>query len=455
MLSKLAYADEVQGVSGAQNLSVQQYSMVRAPERRSDSLAEVEFRKHSIVIGKDTRHSGPMLEAALIAGLHSIGVDVILVGILPTPAIALLTRDLHADAGIVISASHNPAADNGLKIFRSDGYKLNDILEKRLEELILTPEIDGIRPTGSDVGSTTFFSEALERYVAACKESVPTLSLKGLKIAVDCAHGASFLSTPKILRELGAEVHLFHATPNGININEACGSMHPEEISRLTRETGAHLGLAHDGDADRLVLCDEQGNIVDGDEILAITALDALKRGTLNKNTLVTTVMSNFGLDECLEEAGGKVVRTAVGDRYVVEAMLEGGFNIGGEQSGHMIFRDYSTTGDGIVAALQILRVMAETGQPLSKLRQCLKKYPQVQCNLRVKIKPPLESLTSIAPLLKKAEQELQGKGRILLRYSGTEPLLRLLIEGRDETVITQLCEQITKALIAILCAEC
>ncbi|MFI0347822.1 MAG: phosphoglucosamine mutase [Chthoniobacterales bacterium] len=404
-----------------------------------------------VLIGRDTRRSGSMLEAALIAGLHSIGADALLVGVLPTPAVALLTYQEKADAGIVISASHNPAEDNGLKIFRSDGYKLDDALEQRIEELILTPEIDTLRPTGAALGKTDTITDALDRYVAAVKKSTPSLSLAGFKIAVDAAHGASFLSTPKILRELGAEIFLFHATPDGTNINKGCGSMHPKEISSLTRETQAHIGIAHDGDADRVLLCDEEGTILDGDEILAMTALHALRTGTLNKKTLVTTVMSNFGLDECLLEAGGIVLRTAVGDRHVVEAMQQGDFNIGGEQSGHLIFRDHGTTGDGILAALQVLRLMVETGKPLSELKKCLTKYPQAQRHLRVKEKPALDSLLPITELVKKAEQALQNRGRVLLRYSGTEPLIRLLIEGPDEKIINEHADKIVNALAALI----
>lgn len=403
--------------------------------------------KCHVVIGRDTRCSGDMLEAALIAGLHSIGANAILAGILPTPAIAHLTREEKADAGIVISASHNPAKDNGLKIFRGDGYKLDDALEQRLEQLILTPEIDTIRPIGTDLGKTLLLTDALDRYVEAAKKSVPSLSLSGFKIALDCAHGASCHSSPRILEELGAKIFPFYSEPNGAHINDVCGSMHPKEISRLTLSSAAHLGISHDGDADRLILCDEEGHILDGDEILAITALHALRSGTLSKNTLVATVMSNFGLDECLASAGGKVLRTPVGDRHVIEAMLKNDLNIGGEQSGHLIFRDYSTTGDGIIAALQVLQIMEQSGKSLSELKHCLKKYPQAQRHLCIKEKPPLESLEEVMLLVKKIEQDLLGHGRVLLRYSGTEPLIRLLIEGPDEVFINKQADEIIKAL--------
>ena len=400
-----------------------------------------------IVIGRDTRRSGTMLEGALIAGLNSVGAEAVLAGVVPTPAVASLVRELGADGGIVLSASHNHAADNGLKLFGNDAYKLDDTVEARLEELILTGEIDGERPESSRIGITTSLPDALERYGAMAKASTPGMSLHGLKIAVDCAHGAAFQSTPRVLRELGATITVFHAAPDGMNINDGCGSMHPGEISRRVLETGSGIGIAHDGDADRLLLCDENGEIVDGDEILAMTALDALRRGTLAGKTLVATVMSNFGLDECLAAEGGRVVRTAVGDRYVVEAMRKGNFSIGGEQSGHLIFRDHGTTGDGLIAALQVLRIMTESGRPLSELRNCLKKYPQAQRNLRVSRKPPMDSLPDVTALVSATEKSLAGKGRVLLRYSGTEPKVRLLIEGPEETFIGAAADKIAAAL--------
>lgn len=410
-------------------------------------LRRPEKTRPRFVIGRDTRRSGKMLEAALVAGLNSIGADALLAGIVPTPAVAFLTRELEADGGIVLSASHNPAADNGLKLFDSNAYKLDDALEARLEELILGNEIDAVRPEGAGIGSVTKITEASQQYAARSIASVPGMSLHGIKIALDCANGASFQTTPEVLSSLGATLSLFHAKPDGMNINEGCGSTHPEEISRLVRETGSQIGISHDGDADRLVLSDENGEIVDGDEILAMTALDALKRGTLRGKTLVATVMSNFGLDECVAAAGGKVIRTAVGDRYVIEAMRAGDFSIGGEQSGHLIFHDHGTTGDGLLAALQVLRIMTESGQPLSALRRVLKKYPQAQRNLRVREKPPLESLKEVVLLVQETEKALAGKGRILLRYSGTEPKVRLLIEGADEAVIHCAADQIENAL--------
>jgi phosphoglucosamine mutase len=379
----------------------------------------------------------------------SLGADVLLIGPLPTPGVAYITRSLRADAGIVLSASHNPYEDNGIKFFRPDGYKLDDEIEQRIENLVFSGEIESIRPTAGRIGRATRIDDALGRYVEFAKASFPRgMTLEGMRIAVDCANGAAYKSTPCILRELGASVIIAHNTPNGRNINRDCGSTHPEEIQRIVRETNAQVGISHDGDADRVLLCDETGEIVDGDEIMAIAALDFLKAGRLAQNTLVATIMSNYGLNETLESNGGKVIRTKVGDRYVIEAMMKDDLNVGGEQSGHMIFRDYTTTGDGIVSALQILRIMAETGRPLSELKKCLNKYPQAQRNLKVREKRPLEELPNVLKLVTEAEKELDGAGRVLLRYSGTEPKIRLLIEGRDGNQINAQADRIAGAIL-------
>ena len=405
-----------------------------------------------IVLGKDTRLSGYMLENALVAGITSLGVDVLLIGPLPTPGVAYITRSLRADAGIVLSASHNPYEDNGIKFFRHDGYKLDDAIEKKIEQLVFSGEIEAIRPTAQKIGRATRIDDALGRYVEFAKASFPRgMSLEKMKIAVDVANGAGYKSTPCILRELGAELTVAHNQPNGTNINANCGSTYPAEIQRLVRESGAMIGISNDGDADRVLLCDELGEVVDGDEILAIASVDLLTTGQLAQNTLVATVMSNFGLDEALAAKGGKVLRTKVGDRYVIEEMVRQDLNLGGEQSGHMIFRDFTTTGDGIISALQILRIMQATGKPLSELKKCLTKYPQAQRNLRVKEKPPLESLPQIARLIQEAETELDGKGRVLLRYSGTEPKIRLLIEGRERKQIDRQADRIAAALEAAI----
>jgi phosphoglucosamine mutase len=407
-------------------------------------------RRPVIVIGKDTRLSGYMLENALAAGIMSMGVDVFLLGPLPTPGVAYITRSLRADAGIVLSASHNPYEDNGIKFFRHDGYKLDDKIEHRIEHLVLSGEIESIRPVEDKIGQAKRIDDALGRYVEQAKSSFPKhLTLEGMRIAVDAANGAAYKSTPWILSELGATITVAGNQPNGRNINADCGSTHPEAIALMVKACGANVGISHDGDADRVILCDENGDIVDGDEILAIAAIDAIRRGELAKNTLVATVMSNFGLDETLRDNHGRVLRTKVGDRYVIEAMLAQGLNIGGEQSGHMIFRDYSTTGDGIVSALQILRIMAETGRPLSELKQCLKKYPQAQRNMVVRQKPPLETMPDVVKLIEETEAELGDAGRVLLRYSGTEPKIRLLIEGRDGDQINKQADRIADLVLS------
>ena len=401
-----------------------------------------------IVLGKDTRLSGYMLENALVAGITSLGVDVLLIGPLPTPGVAYITRSLRADAGIVLSASHNPYEDNGIKFFRHDGYKLDDQIEQQIEDLVFSGEIDSIRPTAGKIGRARRIDDALGRYVEFAKASFPRkMSLEKLRVAVDVANGAAYKSTPCILRELGADITVFHDEPNGTNINAECGSTFPAEIQRAVKETGAQIGITHDGDADRVLLCDEEGELVDGDEILAIAAVDFLESGRLVEQTLVATVMSNFGLDEALGSRGGKVVRTKVGDRYVIEEMVGRNLNLGGEQSGHMIFRDFTTTGDGIISALQVLRIMQATGKPLSELKRCLKKYPQAQRNLKVKEKRPLDELPAVMKLVGEAEKQLSGKGRVLLRYSGTEPKIRLLIEGRELEQIDRQANQIAEAI--------
>lgn len=401
-----------------------------------------------IVLGKDTRLSGYMLENALVAGITSLGVDVLVIGPLPTPGVAYITRSLRADAGIVLSASHNGYEDNGIKFFRHDGYKLDDRIEDQIEQLVFSGEIDSIRPTAGKIGRATRIDDALGRYVEFAKTSFPRgMSLEKMRIAVDVANGAAYKSTPCILRELGADLTVEHNAPNGTNINAQCGSTYPAEIQRIVKESGAEVGITHDGDADRVLLCDENGEVVDGDEILAIASIDLLGSGKLRQNTLVATVMSNFGLDETLGAAGGKVLRTKVGDRYVIEEMVKRDLNVGGEQSGHMIFRDFSTTGDGIVCALQILRIMKSTGKPLSELKRVLTKYPQAQRNLRVKEKPPLDEMPDVMKLVGEAEDELSGKGRVLLRYSGTEPKIRLLIEGRELSQIDRQANRIADAI--------
>jgi phosphoglucosamine mutase len=400
--------------------------------------------RHTIVVGKDTRLSGYMLENAVTAGILSMGVDVLLIGPLPTPGVAYITRSLRADAGLVLTASHNPYEDNGLKFFRHDGYKLDDAIEAEIEDLVFSGAIENIRPTAEEIGKAFRIDDALGRYVEYAKAAFPKgMTLEGLRVVVDAGHGATYKSTPCVLRELGAQVTVLNNAPDGTNINKDCGSLYPEVVGRAVREAGADIGIAHDGDGDRMLLCDATGTLVDGDDVLAITALDWLKRGELKKKTLVATVMSNLGLDHTIRQAGGQVIRTQVGDRYVLERMLADDLNVGGEQSGHMIFRDFATTGDGIVSALQVLRIMVDTGQPLSELRKVCVKFPQVVVNVRVKSKPAWETMPDVLALVKDVEKKLGNDGRLLLRYSGTEPKARLLIEGRDQAEIQAHAEQI------------
>jgi phosphoglucosamine mutase len=405
--------------------------------------------KHKIVIGKDTRLSGYMLENAISSGILSMDVDVLFIGPLPTPGVAYTTRSLRADAGIVITASHNPYADNGIKFFRADGYKLDDKIESKIENLVFSGEIENIRPIAGEIGKAVRIDDALGRYIEFAKASFPkNLTLEGLKIVLDCGHGAAYKSSPCVLSELGAEIIVYGNQPDGKNINENCGSMFPETLCRKVVEHKAHLGIAHDGDADRVLLCDEKGKLIDGDDVMAIASLDMIVQKALAEKTLVTTVMSNAGLEVAIKNAGGKIIRTAVGDKNVIDEMLKNGFNFGGEQSGHLIFRDFSTTGDGLVAALQILRIMKTKGQPLSKLAKCWTRFPQLVTNVKVREKIPFGQLNGVNKLVAEAEKDLKAQGgRLLLRYSGTEPKARLLLEGHDEKVLKDWSQKICGAI--------
>lgn len=405
--------------------------------------------RHKIVLGKDTRLSGYMLENAISSGILSMGVDVLFIGPLPTPGVAYVTRSLRADAGIVITASHNPYDDNGIKFFRADGYKLDDKIEFEIESLVFSGQIESIRPTAGEIGKAVRIDDALGRYIEHAKISIPRgLTLEGMRIVVDCAHGAGYKSTPCILRELGADVITYGNQPDGTNINKDCGSMHPALMCQKIWEHRADMGIAHDGDADRVLLSDEKGNLIDGDDIMAITALDLLSQGKLQDKTLVATIMSNAGLDAAIQDAGGRVVHTPVGDRNVIDEMLRHGFNLGGEQSGHLIFRDFSTTGDGVVAALQVLRIMKSRGVSLSKLAQCWTRFPQLVTNILVREKRPFEELDNVPALMAEAENELKEQGgRVLLRYSGTEPKARLLLEGREAATLEKWSRKISEAL--------
>jgi phosphoglucosamine mutase len=405
--------------------------------------------RHKIVVGKDTRLSGYMLENAISSGILSMGVDVLFIGPLPTPGVAYVTRSLRADAGIVVTASHNPYDVNGIKFFRADGYKLDQKIEREIEDLVFTGGIEDIRPTADEIGKAVRIDDALGRYIEHAKASFPRgMTLEGLRIVVDCAHGAAYKSTPCVLRELGAEVIVYGNQPDGKNINRDCGSMHPALMCQKMWEHRADAGIAHDGDADRVLLSDENGKLIDGDDILAIAGLDLLAQGLLSEKTVVATVMSNAGLDTAIQGAGGKVVRTAVGDKNVIDEMLRNGFNFGGEQSGHMIFRDYSSTGDGLVCALQVLRIMRARETPLSRLAQCWTRFPQMVTNIVVREKRPFEELDGLNQLVDEAEIELKNQGgRVFLRYSGTEPKARLLLEGRDPAILEKWTSRITDVI--------
>ena len=402
-------------------------------------------RRHRIVIGKDTRLSGYMLENALVAGICSMGVDVLIVGPLPTPGIANITSSMRADAGVVISASHNPFQDNGIKFFSGDGFKLPDEIELKIEQLIETNHIDSLRPIATEVGKAYRIDDAAGRYIVFLKNTFPQdMDLSGLKIALDCANGAAYKVAPAVFEELGAEVIPLGVKPNGTNINAGFGSLHPEVISEAVKEHRADIGIALDGDADRVIVCDEFGNEVDGDHIMAICALDMLQRGILKKKTLVATVMSNMGLDIAMRKAGGKIVKTAVGDRYVVEEMRNQGYNLGGEQSGHMIFLDHNTTGDGVMSALQLLAIMRRQNKPLSELARVMIPLPQVLVNTRVREKVDIMTIAPIAKAIKDVEAKLSNEGRVLIRYSGTEPLLRVMLEGKDTYEISTWANEIS-----------
>lgn len=405
-------------------------------------------RRHRVVIGKDTRLSGYMIENALVAGICSMGVDVLLVGPLPTPGIAFITSSMRADAGVVISASHNPYQDNGIKFFSADGFKLPDELELEIEDLILNSRLDDLRPVADDVGKAYRIDDAIGRYIVYLKNTFPRdLDLQGLRIVLDCAHGAGYKVAPAVLEELGAEVIAIGIKPNGVNINDGCGSLHPEVMAEKVREYRADLGIALDGDADRVIFVDENGTEVDGDHIMAICGTDMIKQGALNDKTVVATVMSNMGLDIAMQKAGGKVVRTGVGDRYVVEEMRKGNYNLGGEQSGHMIFLDHITTGDGILSALQVLAIIQRSGKRLSELAKVMTSLPQILVNVRVRKKADLADIAPIKLVIDEVETELAGKGRVLVRYSGTEPLLRVMIEGEDQLRIAELADRVAGAV--------
>ena len=403
-------------------------------------------RRHLVVIGKDTRLSGYMLEPALVAGFASVGMDVRTFGPLPTPGVAMMTRSMRADLGVMISASHNDYADNGIKLFGPDGYKLSDELELKIEAMMDEGLDEGLA-TSNRLGRVKRIDDAPPRYIEIAKQAFPKrLSLKGLRVAIDCANGAGYKVAPTTLYELGAEVFPVGVEPNGTNINADCGSTHPETLSAAVKRYRADIGIALDGDADRLIVCDENGRVVDGDQLMALIGLDAQRRGRLNGGGVVATVMSNLGLERRLKSEGLTLERTKVGDRYVMERMREGGFNIGGEQSGHIILHDFATTGDGLMAALQVLAVLVDTGKPMSELARQFDPVPQLLKNVRFTSAAPLQD-AAVKAAMAEAEAALEGSGRLLVRPSGTEKLIRVMAEGDDAALVRRVVEEVAGAV--------
>ncbi len=406
----------------------------------------------TVVIGKDTRLSGYMLENALAAGFCSMGAEVLLVGPLPTPGIAFITRSMRADVGIVISASHNHYQYNGIKIFDRMGFKLPDTKENEIEKLIGSEELERYRPTMDQIGRAKRIDDAIGRYIVFIKDAFPQeQSLEGIRIVLDCANGAAYKIGPTVFRELGAEVFAIHCSPNGRNINDQCGAVYPNSMAKAVHEHRAEIGIALDGDADRVILADENGEIVDGDQVLAICALQMLQEGKLNKKTVVVTPMSNMGVIVALRAAGGEVVEAKVGDRYIVETMRQQGLNLGGEQSGHVIFLDHNTTGDGMMAALKVLSIMKKTGKKLSELKRQVDLYPQVLESVHVRNKDDFKNHPRIIESIASIKSELGDNGRVVVRYSGTEPLARVMIEGKDLSEISGYARQICQSIQASL----
>lgn len=444
-VKKLFGTDGVRGIANTDPLTAE---MALVLGRAIAHVFKRDERQHRIVIGKDTRLSGYMLESAMMAGICSMGVDSVLLGPLPTPGVAFITRSMRADAGVMLSASHNTYEDNGIKFFSNDGYKLPDKLEEEMERLIFNGDIDHIRPTATNIGKAYRIDDAIGRYVEFVKSSFPKgMTLDGMRIVFDCANGAAYKVGPWVFKELGAEVIVYNDTPSGTNINLDCGTMHPEVIRKGVIDHKADVGIALDGDGDRVIFADEEARVVDGDFILAICGLEMLREGQLRNNILVGTVMSNWGLEKAIRDAGGRLIRGQVGDRYIIEEMMREDANLGGEQSGHIIFRDYTTTGDGLITALQLLRIMRTTGKPLSKLCKVLEKTPQVLINVRVREKKSLNNIPSIQAAIVAAREKMGDKGRVLVRYSGTEPIARVMIEGFDQDEIDKIAMGISEEI--------
>jgi phosphoglucosamine mutase len=404
-------------------------------------------RAPRIVVGKDTRLSGYMLEQAIASGICAMGGRVMLTGPIPTPAVANLTQTMRADAGVVISASHNPFADNGIKLFGPDGFKLPDEEEAAIEALLADPKLRTMSKTGSGVGRAERLEDAFGRYVVHTKNTFPReLTLHGLSIVVDAAHGAAYRVAPAVFSELGADVISLGCRPNGVNINRNCGALHPMQVASEVKKRKAHLGIALDGDADRVIFVDEHGEIVDGDAVMALCGTRMLRAGRLNKGIVVATVMSNMGLDRALLAAGGRLRRTSVGDRYVVEEMRRDGLSFGGEQSGHLVFLEHTTTGDGVVAALQVLAIMLREDRPLSELAKVMERVPQVLESVKLPARRPLDEMGELTRQIALVEEKLGTNGRVLVRWSGTEPKLRLMLEGPDPDALRTMIGEMTEA---------
>jgi phosphoglucosamine mutase len=439
------------GIRGVANIYPMTTEIAMQVGRAIAFQVKGQSKRHRIVIGKDTRLSGYMIENALAAGICSMGVDVLLVGPLPTPGIAFITTSMRADAGVVISASHNPFQDNGIKIFSSNGFKLSDEYEADIEELIFSQKMAALRPVADEVGRARRIDDARGRYTVFLKNTFPQkFNLDGMHIVLDCAHGATYGVAPHVFEELGAKVTTFGVNPDGRNINKDCGALHPQHMAEVVRQIGADIGLALDGDGDRLIVADEKGRIIDGDHVMAICAAELMKQRKLKKKTLVATVMSNMGLEVAMQQMGGRMVRTKVGDRYVVEEMRKNGYSFGGEQSGHLVFLDHITTGDGNLAALQLLEIMKKQRKPLSELATVMESFPQVLKNVRTSSHIDVSHIPQFSTTVLKMEQKLGDSGRILVRPSGTESLIRVMIEGQDESMIEamadELCAMVSKA---------
>jgi phosphoglucosamine mutase len=444
-MGKLFGTDGIRGV--ANQYPITPDLVVQIGQATAYVLKKREHRSR-IVIGKDTRLSGYMIESALVSGICSMGTDVILVGPVPTPGIAFLTINLNADAGIVISASHNPYQDNGIKIFSKNGYKLNDEAELKIEELILSQKLPTLLTNAENLGHVYREEDASGRYIVFLKNSFPpNLNLEGIKIVLDCANGATYKVAPTLFREMRAEIIALNISPNGQNINLNCGSLYPETLAKKVVESGADIGLAFDGDGDRLIAIDEKGDIVNGDKIIAICAKKLKEEDKLKNNTVITTVMSNLGLSVAFQEMDIKNVTTKVGDRYVLEEMIKNDSIIGGEDSGHVIFMEHHTTGDGILTALQLLSVMRKDKKTLSELAKIMKTFPQVLINVKVKRKAPLEEIPELKRIIAEVEKELDGKGRVLVRYSGTQSVCRVMLEGPNKNDTERLANKIAKVV--------